>query len=44
LSKTANKKGRCGWLVNEILMCFRNQKKTAQDISMSELTLFWGTA
>jgi len=37
-ARLATYAARC--IDNEILMCFRNQKKTAQDVSMSDLTLF----
>ena len=40
-ARLATYAARC--IDNEILMYFRNQKKTAQDVSMSDLTLFWGT-
>jgi len=40
-ARLATYAARC--IDNEILMYFRNQKKTAQDVSMSEVTLFLGT-
>jgi len=40
-ARLATYAARC--IDNEILMYFRNQKKTAQDVSMSDLTLFLGT-
>ena len=40
-ARLATYAARC--IDNEILMYFRNQKKTAQDVSMSEVMLFLGT-